>query len=123
MPERLARLRRVTAKRFLSAYENASVKPLKAALFVPAFAWLWGPTIARDTIRLKPLASWKGYSGRGMDAWHDLLDWLGGYPFEVARPDQIVAFYEKRGFRETKSRHCAGGCNEFVFVREKKRRK
>ena len=29
--------------------------------------------------------SWTQYrSSRGMSRWHDLVDWVGGYPFEVA---------------------------------------
>lgn len=54
---------------------------------------------------------------RGMSLWHDMIDWLGGYPFEVARPEKIVEFYHNRGFHLTKMKTCGGrqGCNEFVF--------
>jgi 2-polyprenyl-6-hydroxyphenyl methylase/3-demethylubiquinone-9 3-methyltransferase len=54
---------------------------------------------------------------RGMSLWHDMIDWLGGYPFEVARPERIVEFYHDRGFFLTKMKTCGGkqGCNEFVF--------
>ena len=60
---------------------------------------------------------------RGMSVWHDLVDWVGGYPFEVAKPEEIFDFYRKRGFVLTKLKTCGGGlgCNEFVFVREDKR--
>lgn len=57
---------------------------------------------------------------RGMAYWYDLLDWLGGYPFEVARPDQIVTFLERRGLRLAALHRVHGnrsGCNEFVFRR------
>jgi 2-polyprenyl-6-hydroxyphenyl methylase/3-demethylubiquinone-9 3-methyltransferase len=55
---------------------------------------------------------------RGMSLWHDLMDWIGGYPFEVARPGDIFRFYRDKGFtlREMKTT-CRLGCNEFVFVR------
>lgn len=54
---------------------------------------------------------------RGMSLWYDMLDWLGGYPFEVATPEQIILFYKDKGFvldnlKTTRGRH---GCNEFVF--------
>lgn len=54
---------------------------------------------------------------RGMSFWYDMIDWLGGYPFEVATPEQIVLFYKNRGFdldnlKTARGRH---GCNEFVF--------
>ncbi|NCT83043.1 MAG: class I SAM-dependent methyltransferase [Comamonadaceae bacterium] len=56
---------------------------------------------------------------RGMNPWHDLHDWLGGYPFEVSSPEQIFDFYKQRGFRLEKLRTVGGrmGCNEFVFDR------
>lgn len=56
---------------------------------------------------------------RGMSMWHDLIDWLGGYPFEVARPGAIVEFYRQRGFNLEKLVTCGGrhGCNEYVFRR------
>ncbi len=56
---------------------------------------------------------------RGMDAQRDLVDWVGGYPFEVAKPEQIFDFYRDRGFTLTRLLTCAGGlgCNEFVFQR------
>jgi len=54
---------------------------------------------------------------RGMDPWRDALDWLGGYPFEVARPETVLAFYRKRGFTLDRMTTVDGrhGCNEFVF--------
>jgi len=103
-------------KRFKHLYVKTP-KPLKWGLFIPAFMKIWGPTLLKDTLKGRPLASWKGYAGRGMDAWHDLLDWLGGYPFEVARPDSIISFYRERGFALKNVKISAGGCNEFVFGR------
>lgn len=53
---------------------------------------------------------------RGMSHWHDLIDWIGGLPFEVAKPEEVFAFYRKRGFNLT--RLVTGeACNEFVFSR------
>jgi len=58
-------------------------------------------------------------SGRGMSYWHDLIDWIGGYPFEVAKPEKIFSMYHDRGFDLVRLRTCAGGMggNEFVFTR------
>lgn len=55
---------------------------------------------------------------RGMDRKHDLVDWVGGYPFEVARPEQIFDFFRERAFVLERLRTCAGGlgCNEFMFT-------
>ena len=55
-----------------------------------------------------------------MSRWRDLVDWVGGYPYETATPEQIFDFCETRGFRLVTLK-CGGvglGCNEFVFVRE-----
>lgn len=96
---------------------------LKWAVLIPAFLRLWGPTMLRDTVRGRPLASWRTYDrnpiGRGMSAWRDVVDWVGGYPFEVANPEQILEFYRKRGFRLDKLKTCGGGlgCNEYVLTR------
>jgi 2-polyprenyl-6-hydroxyphenyl methylase/3-demethylubiquinone-9 3-methyltransferase len=59
---------------------------------------------------------------RGMSVWYDLVDWVGGYPFEVAKPEEIFDFYRKNGFTLVKLRTCGGGlgCNEFVFIRERR---
>jgi 2-polyprenyl-3-methyl-5-hydroxy-6-metoxy-1,4-benzoquinol methylase len=56
---------------------------------------------------------------RGMSLWYDMIDWLGGWPFEVARPKDVVAFYRSRGFEllELRTVGSRSGCNEFVFRR------
>lgn len=56
---------------------------------------------------------------RGMSIWHDTVDWVGGYPFEVARPEAVFRFFRDHGFRLYELKTCAGrhGCNEFVFMR------
>ena len=56
---------------------------------------------------------------RGMSWWCDAIDWVGGYPFEVAKPEQVLDFLHPRGFDLVGLRTCGGGlgCNEFVFRR------
>jgi 2-polyprenyl-6-hydroxyphenyl methylase/3-demethylubiquinone-9 3-methyltransferase len=56
---------------------------------------------------------------RGMSPVHDWLDWLGGYPFEVARPAAVVNFFNERSFDLVRLNTVGGrlGCNEFVFDR------
>ena len=52
-----------------------------------------------------------------MSRRHDLLDWVGGYPFEVATPEEVFAFCHDRGFELQELSTCGGGlgCNQFVF--------
>jgi len=65
-----------------------------------------------------PPSRWKAYRhNRGMSIWHDYVDWVGGYPFQTARPEEIFRFYRDRGYTLHDIKTCAGrqGCNEFVF--------
>ena len=86
-----------------------------AALEVAAAAAAFG--------RLEParfVRRWTQYHTlRGMSRWHDTVDWVGGYPFEVARPEEVFEFCRERGFRLRKLKTCGGrmGCNEFIFDR------
>ena len=67
------------------------------------------------------LRSWSAVGERGMSRWHDIVDWVGGYPYETATPEEIFDFYGTRGFRLITLK-CGGvglGCNEFVFTRER----
>jgi 2-polyprenyl-3-methyl-5-hydroxy-6-metoxy-1,4-benzoquinol methylase len=56
---------------------------------------------------------------RGMTLWFDMIDWLGGYPFEVAKPEEVFSFLTSQNFSLKKLKTCAGrhGCNEFAFHR------
>ncbi len=69
--------------------------------------------------RIVRLARGQASLPRGMSLWTDLIDWLGGWPFEVARPDTVQTHARKLGFEPTRTVTCGRrhGCNEFVFVR------
>jgi 2-polyprenyl-6-hydroxyphenyl methylase/3-demethylubiquinone-9 3-methyltransferase len=85
----------------------------------------WGVHFAWESARLRPSRAYRRYRDygreRGMSAWHDVVDWAGGYPFEVASPDAIFEFSRDRGFVLERLKTCAGGkgCNQFVFRRVK----
>jgi 2-polyprenyl-6-hydroxyphenyl methylase/3-demethylubiquinone-9 3-methyltransferase len=99
---------------------NALPAPLRVIVTWPCFLHLWWRPIVKDLLRGRPGRSFRDYTGlRGMSVWTDLIDWVGGYPFEVARPEQILDFYRQRGFILTKMTTEGGslGCNEFVFRR------
>lgn len=63
------------------------------------------------------LKSWTQYdSRRGMSRWHDIRDWVGGYPYEVASAEALVEFYRERGFTPQLVREAGGlGCHELVL--------
>lgn len=55
---------------------------------------------------------------RGMSAWTDWVDWCGGFPFEVAKPEDIISRMNGRGFKLELLKPDKGwGCNEYVFRR------
>lgn len=66
-----------------------------------------------------PLMNWAGETqSRGMHRWHDLVDWVGGWPFEVARPEDVFRFVRDRGFTLDELTTSLGhGCNEFALTR------
>jgi 2-polyprenyl-6-hydroxyphenyl methylase/3-demethylubiquinone-9 3-methyltransferase len=99
---------------------NRLPRALRWLVTVPMLIRLWGPTMIWDLLRGKPMHAWNTYAtNRGMSPWHDLVDWVGGLPFEVAAPDVIFRFFDERGFRLIFLKTCAGGigCNEYTVVR------
>lgn len=80
--------------------------------------------LAAATVRLRPwvyfsrIRHYGTQGARGMSYWRDLMDWIGGYPFEVATPGAVFDFYRDRGFSLRWLRTQGGnlGCNEFGFV-------
>lgn len=57
---------------------------------------------------------------RGMSAWNDLVDWVGGYPFEYATADEIISFYLAQGFSLIKleaHEKKDADCNQFLFMK------
>jgi len=108
------------SKRWLRVKKIYNLFPwkLKSLVLVPCLIRLWGPTLLRDSLKGHPLSTWTTYTkNRGMSPWVDVIDWVGGYPFEVSKPEDIFYFYKSKGFTLSKLKTCAGGigCNEYVF--------
>ena len=76
-----------------------------------------GIALLLDVYRLRFFAS-RGAYGRelGMSPWRDVVDWIGGWPFEVTTPEAVFRFYRDRGFvLQNLVTRQGYGCNEFVF--------
>jgi 2-polyprenyl-6-hydroxyphenyl methylase/3-demethylubiquinone-9 3-methyltransferase len=101
---------------------NRLPRGLRWLVLLPAAVRLWGPGMIRDLLEGRPFHTWRNYSKRslrGMSPWRDTVDWVGGLPFEVAKPEQIVDAYRNGGFQLERLKTCGGrhGCNEFVLRR------
>ena len=78
-------------------------------------------SLVKAVVRLRLheyINTWRAYqSRRGMSRWRDIIDWVGGYPYEVATPDEVFEFCKSRGFVLTKLNvgRVGLGCNQFVF--------
>jgi 2-polyprenyl-6-hydroxyphenyl methylase/3-demethylubiquinone-9 3-methyltransferase len=59
------------------------------------------------------------YDQRGMSLWYDWIDWMGGYPFEVASVAAIRDYFENGGFqmKQVNDVGNSAACNEFVLLR------
>lgn len=96
--------------------------PVRRFLVKCVFYTYWAlDGLARDIVRGRnPVKRYSEYtSARGMSVIHDWRDWLGGLPFEVAKPEEILHFLQERGFRLVDVVTVGGGLgnNEFVFER------
>jgi 2-polyprenyl-3-methyl-5-hydroxy-6-metoxy-1,4-benzoquinol methylase len=104
-------------KKVKHAYTSSS-KPIQAGIALTVCVMQWWRRWLKDLLKLRPFESWRQYGLlRGMSPWRDIVDWVGGYPFEVAKPEQIFSFYHTRGFVLERLKTDGGGlgCNEFVF--------
>jgi 2-polyprenyl-3-methyl-5-hydroxy-6-metoxy-1,4-benzoquinol methylase len=95
--------------------------PLRLPILLSIGAWSELKQMLIRLVRLKnplPFADWaKLTKQRGMSPWHDLVDWVGGYPFEAARPEEVFRFWRERGYelRVLTTQGSGHGCNEFTF--------
>ncbi len=113
--------------RFIKRLYNRTpraLRPLfKIGVFVPRelYSLAGNLVLGRLGAYVAKRRHWAQQSARGMSYWHDFVDWLGGYPFEFARPEEVFRFLRDRGFRllELKTSVSGVACNEFVFERER----
>lgn len=98
-------------------------RPVQAAIC----ALMLGVRAAGKLARFKsPMSLFTGTTGRGMTAWHDQHDWMGGYPYESATPAEIYDYLSAKGFTRQRENLFAGSrsglfgsaCDEYTFRRE-----
>ncbi len=110
--------------RFPSSHTWLKIKKLYVNSPAPVkwlitFAYITQILLFRMLHFQNPISYVKNYersSVRGMSFYNDVIDWLGGYPYEFASVKEITDFYEQRGYATKNIRAVNGtGCNEFLF--------
>jgi SAM-dependent methyltransferase len=62
---------------------------------------------------------WNEKTYRGMDVYHDIVDWLGGLPYEVVYVEEFSKFASERGFSTLRTfERGEGGCHIFFLAKE-----
>jgi SAM-dependent methyltransferase len=99
----------------------AALRPVFAAIAIAPSELRMACSAVLRGQPLEYVRLWTRYAEqkRGMSRWRDIVDWVGGYPYEYAKADCIFRFYRQRGFGLRTLKCSAGplGCNEFVFER------
>jgi 2-polyprenyl-6-hydroxyphenyl methylase/3-demethylubiquinone-9 3-methyltransferase len=57
---------------------------------------------------------------RGMDFFHNVIDWVGGYPYEYATMEHVTDLVCRNGFHRIRGipAKVPTGCNEFIFKKQ-----
>lgn len=79
--------------------------------------------IIKYTLRFKPMTAISPLLNykekRGMSILHDMVDWMGGFPFEFATYATLADYMRTRGFDLVNGKPASSlGCHEMVFRRK-----
>lgn len=97
---------------------NRAPAPARALMHWGYYMFFLSALTAADLARGRnPVARFRGRGRRGMSIYYDVSDWIGGWPFEVASPEEVLNALRSRGFELESLKTCGGkhGCNEFLF--------
>jgi len=83
-----------------------------------AYAACFVPVVAAAKFAVSGKNPWM--KERGMSFWRDVVDWIGGYPYEYVGADEFVRRVAAAGFacRVAVPADTPIGCNEFVVTRQ-----
>ncbi|MFC4606812.1 class I SAM-dependent methyltransferase [Streptomyces maoxianensis] len=100
---------------------NSSGPVMRGLLVAGSRLHLTAPGLATGLLKLAMTGRrsvGQGERTRGMSARYDLIDWVGGYPFEVAAPEEVFRVGRRHGLELRHLKTCGGGkgCNEYVFA-------
>jgi len=73
----------------------------------------------KPMVAIKPLLNYR--NNRGMSVAHDMIDWIGGFPFEFASYESLNSYMLARGFELLRGKKATSlGCHEMVFLSKEK---
>ena len=68
--------------------------------------------------RIKRESNWNKLTSRGMNVFNDIVDWLGGYPYEVATTEMMCKHMNKNGFSLIKKQdEINRSVHEWLFIK------
>jgi 2-polyprenyl-3-methyl-5-hydroxy-6-metoxy-1,4-benzoquinol methylase len=96
--------------------------PIKGTFILGSLFFIYAPLIIKKIVRFQnPVELFTMQTkNRGMTFWNDLVDWVGGWPYETSKPEDVIHFYQNLGY-ELKKLYTVGGslnCNQFVFKKK-----
>ncbi|WP_057882135.1 class I SAM-dependent methyltransferase [Tsuneonella troitsensis] len=104
----------------IKRFYNFLPKPLHTI-----FAWSLGlilnaGNVLKYTVMLRPMDAIRPLLNyekrRGMNFSHDLIDWMGGFPFQFATYEALVNYAEAAGLRHERGIKATSlGCHQIVF--------
>ena len=104
-------------EKYIYAFAPRAIQNVISKIYIAAFCL--GKLVTDGNFR-KYIANYK--SARGMDFYHDVHDWLGGYPYEATLASEVGAklsalgFKAERVFVRPRSIGIFGsGCDEYVY--------
>jgi 2-polyprenyl-6-hydroxyphenyl methylase/3-demethylubiquinone-9 3-methyltransferase len=112
------------SRRWLERKRRYNTLPRMLRPFYAIYVWM--PQELRSLVGSMRSGEFKAYireltsasSVRGMSWLHDVVDWVGGYPYEYASVKEITYFYRLDGFEPVKIRENSSyGCHQLVFRR------
>ena len=72
--------------------------------------------IKKDSLTEGDIINWNIRTKRGMNRYNDLIDWLGGLPYEVCTTEMIVNYLKPKGFTLLKKYDPVfQACHEWLF--------
>jgi len=94
-------------------YNRASAVGKRVMIYRKILQMMWERLHARQN----PF-TWNRRTTRGMNVYHDLVDWYGGLPYEVAGVGEVIEFCQKQGFDSKRVLERAEGANSvYLFQR------